>query len=163
MNTKNKTKKLEKELKRYKRLAMIDDLTQVYNHRKLYKDLARYLELQKRYKIRFTVALFDIDNFKEINDTYGHVKGDKVLKRVANILRGNIRVYEKVYRCSGGGDEFIIIFSHTKNIKPILKRIQRDLKKFNIQVSIGYKELQSDILKIIDRKMYAEKKRKKVG
>ena len=161
MKAKNKIRKLEKELKKYKKLSEQDDLTQVNNHRRLMKDLKRYLEIQKRHKIRFTIALFDIDDFKKYNDDFGHAKGDKILKKVANILRVNVRAYEKVYRCSGGGDEFIVIFSHTKNIKPMLKRIQRDLKKCNIQVSIGYANLSNNVLDIIDTKMYAEKNKKK--
>jgi len=163
MKAKDKIKKLEKEIRRYKRLSFLDDLTQVNNNRKLKQDLERYLELQKRHKIKFVVALFDIDNFKEINDKRGHLAGDKALKLVAKVLKNNIRKYEKVYRKSGGSDEFVIIFSHMTNVKPVLKRIRSELACRNLALSIGYTGLSEDVLERCDRKMYEEKRQKKLA
>ncbi len=160
MNTKDRIKKLEKEVRKYKQLSIHDPLTGLYNYRKLKQDLSRYLELQKRHKVNFVVALFDIDGFKLINDTYGHKKGDEALKLLAKVLKGNIRKYEKVYRYYQG-DEFILILSHTKNIKPVINRIRKELKRYNIKVSIGYDKLSKEVLDIIDKKMYTEKSKKK--
>lgn len=156
---KNKIVKLEKLVRKYKSISLIDDLTKTYNHRKLYQDIKRYLEIQKRHKINFTVLLLDIDNFKKYNDNYGHKVGDKILKKVVYILKKSIRKYEKIYR-NYNGDEFVVIFSHTNNITKAVKRIKKNLVKEDIEISIGKNKLCKNILEIIDRKMYEEKRRK---
>ncbi|RMD46315.1 MAG: GGDEF domain-containing protein [Aquificota bacterium] len=71
------------------------------------KLLEMEVERAKRYKKHFAVILFDIDNFKNINDTYGHQKGDEVLKKVAKIFKENLRKTDHFGRF--GGEEFIII------------------------------------------------------
>lgn len=153
-----KTRKdLLKEIKKYKSLSVHDILTGLYNRRKLEEDLARYLELKKRHNIHFLILMLDIDKFKRINDIKGHLAGDKVLKKVAKILKQCIRSGDKVYRLSG--DEFIIILSHCNKDK-ISPRIKELLKQEDIEISIGRNKLNKNILEIIDRKMYEEKRRK---
>ena len=153
--------KLEQELDRWKSLAMKDFLTGLWNERKLEEDLKRYTEIQKRSNIKFTVALLDIDNFKRINDTYGHEYGNKILKKVANILITSIRKYENVYRIGSGADEFVIILSHSNNPEKVINRIKKKLKRIKLSGSIGYDILRKNILTQIDRKMYNEKRKKK--
>ncbi len=150
--------KLEKELKKYKRLSLRDTLTELFNRRKLEKDLKRYLEIKKRYGIKFLVMMIDIDGFKRINDEKGHKAGNMVLKDVAKVLRRSVRKYEKVYRMSG--DEFVIIFSHTRKINVGVRRIRKNLAKIGIEVSIGMAKLSDNVLEEIDKKMYEEKRRK---
>ena len=149
--------KLKTELRKYRRLATHDVLTGLYNRRQLETDLPRYLNLQKRNKIHFLILMIDINKFKEINDSRGHKEGDKILVKTAKILKKNIRNIDKVYRLEG--DEFIIILSHCykSNIK---ERIKINLVKENIEVSIGENKLKKDILDIIDKKMFEEKRRK---
>lgn len=156
---KERIKYLEKELRKYKKFSYRDSLTGLYNRRKLEDDITRYLELKNRFKISFVVMLLDIDNFKKVNDILGHKAGDKLLKKMARILRKSIRKYEKVYRISG--DEFVIIFSYHRKTKTLEKRIKESLIKADIEASIGYNSLQEDILEIVDKKMYENKRRKK--
>ena len=153
-------KKLKKELRKYKTLSMIDDLTGIYNHRKLQKDIVRYLDIKKRYNINFTLMMLDIDKFKAINDNYGHKQGDKILKATAKVLKQSIRKYEKVYR-TYNGDEFVIIFSHTKNIDLAVKRIKKNLAKIKVEISIGYYPLCNKAIREAELKMYEDKEGKK--
>ena len=158
---KEKIKRLENKLKKYKKLSLKDFLTGLWNERKLKEDLKRYSEIQKRSKVKFTVALLDIDNFKKYNDENGHEYGDKILKKLADILQSSIRHYENVYRIGSGADEFVIILSHNNNHHSTIGRIRKKLNKENISCSIGYSNLNKNVLKVIDKKMYKKKKRKK--
>lgn len=160
MNLLKKYNKLKRKLKKYKILSLTDDLTGLWNRRKLEQDLKRYLEIKKRAKINFLVMMIDLDNFKSVNDQWGHKEGDKYLQYVAKTLKDNVRKYEKVYRLSG--DEFIIIFSHYE-ISPAMieKKMQRILGDNYILASIGYSKLNKKTMETIDRRMYAEKRRHK--
>src|SRR3989304_3437913 len=149
--TKRTIQDLLNENRRLRQLCDRDFLTGLFNRRKLIEDLERYSELNKRYKIKFSLLMLDIDKFKEINDTRGHKIGDKVLKEVAYILQKNIRKIDKCYRL--GGDEFIIIFSHHKT-EIFIRRIKELLKELNLSVSIGYCDISKHCLEIVDKLMY---------
>lgn len=101
-------KKIEEKNKELKRLALTDNLTNLYNRRKLEALIESEIEKSLVSKKYFCLSIIDIDFFKEINDKYGHQQGDNVLIEIANILRGDIGSTEFVGRF--GGEEFIIIF-----------------------------------------------------
>lgn len=151
---------LQKKLRYYKKISVLDELTGLYNRRKLTQDLPRYINLHMRYKIKFSFVMIDINKFKRINDTQGHKTGDKVLQTVAEYLKNKTRISDKVYRI--GGDEFIIVFYNRKKIKKVMNRIKKSLQDINISISYGYNDLikkhYTDILDIIDKKMYKQKK-----
>lgn len=84
-----------------------DDLTGLSNHRIITERLADEVERSRRERTPLSVILADIDHFKSINDTFGHVVGDRVLKEVASIFRQSVRTYDSVGRY--GGEEFLII------------------------------------------------------
>ena len=152
--------KLQLELKTYKKLALIDPLTELYNRRKLKRDIERYSHLKDRYKIDFLLVMIDVDGLKQKNDKEGHKSGDIMLKRVANTLKNNIRKFDKSYRI--GGDEFVLLLSHSKKEdKHILERIRAELSKHNIKISVGCSKLCEDVLEIADKRMYIEKNNKK--
>jgi diguanylate cyclase (GGDEF)-like protein len=157
-----KIQDLLKRIKRLKQLSLCDELTGLFNRRKLEEDLQRYIELHKRHNILFSIIMIDIDNFKNINDTRGHIIGDRVLKQVADILKNNIRKSDRAYRYAG--DEFIVIFSHYKSKIEIIRRIRQALQDINISISIGVCDLKDkysqEILQKIDKKMYEEKRHK---
>ncbi|MBN2041617.1 MAG: GGDEF domain-containing protein [Spirochaetes bacterium] len=88
-------------------LSVRDDLTGLFNRRKLDDDLRFALNKSKRYNKDFSVIIMDVDHFKSINDTYGHVEGDIVLCEIANIILNNIRDVDTCGRW--GGEEFLVI------------------------------------------------------
>jgi len=113
-----------------KRLAMTDELTQLYNRAGL---KAQYQEQQGRFKGRRgtdngdALLVIDLDHFKNVNDTYGHPVGDKVLKRVAQTLRSALREDDVVGRW--GGEEFLVILPNTNSetAQIVAERIRTDI------------------------------------
>lgn len=97
--------------KKLERLSSIDSLTEIYNARYFYDALNSEIVRSERYPTSFSIVLFDIDNFKLINDTYGHQAGDDVLHSLAGILRDTSRKSDIVARY--GGEEFVIILPNT--------------------------------------------------
>jgi diguanylate cyclase (GGDEF)-like protein len=91
-----------------KKLATHDDLTGVYSRREIYEVLEREKALSDRSNNPFSLCILDLDDFKKINDTYGHQAGDQVLKSFAESVKKDIRSADYVGRY--GGDEFFVIF-----------------------------------------------------
>jgi len=92
-------------------LSTIDPLTKVYNRLKFDEILQTEIERAKRYKTIFSLIMFDIDDFKKINDTFGHQIGDYVLKEIAKLVKKNIRATDFLARW--GGEEFMVLAPHT--------------------------------------------------
>lgn len=106
-----KVKKLEQELKEVKRESQEDFLTKLPNRRALDLFLAREEAEFKRHAKNYSVVMFDLDKFKDVNDTYGHEAGDAVLSAFAAILKKTCRTEDFVSRY--GGEEFLAVLSHT--------------------------------------------------
>lgn len=87
--------------------AMTDPLTGIYNRLKITKALETEIDRAQRYNSHLSVILLDVDKFKSINDTYGHLEGDAVLKKIADLLTDNIRTTDILGRW--GGEEFILL------------------------------------------------------
>ena len=100
----NRTQELEEETRR-------DAMTGVYNRAYLDQVLAREFEHSTRHRWPLSVAFADLDNFKGINDKYGHQAGDRILQATARILRGNTRETDLIARY--GGEEFVVILPAT--------------------------------------------------
>jgi len=127
--------------------SITDGLTDLYNHSYFHKRLRSEIERAKRYDRVFSLALIDLDDFKQYNDTYGHQAGDELLRDVAIIFKQSIRSFDvdTVYRY--GGDEFAIMLPETTSQKlaskgsgalSIAGRIQAKIKKeLPISISIG--------------------------
>jgi diguanylate cyclase (GGDEF)-like protein len=118
--------KLEKALSKAEKLAMYDYLTNIYNRRAFFKRTKEEIARIKRHGETLSIILTDIDKFKNINDTYGHDVGDKVLKHFAKVLKSGIRQYDVVARL--GGEEFIILLSNA-NIEEAFKRAEHIRKQ----------------------------------
>lgn len=120
---------LQESKHRYRKLSMIDDLTQLYNSRHFYTQLRKEIERSNRYEQPLSIMLLDLDKFKDFNDKYGHVEGDNVLSRLGKVIKRCLRDTDSAYRY--GGEEFTIMLPMTKKDEAILiaKRIQTELSK----------------------------------
>jgi diguanylate cyclase (GGDEF)-like protein len=103
--------KLEKILER----AVVDGLTGLYDHDTLLALLKKEIERARRHTETLSLLLFDLDDFKQVNDKYGHQKGDEVLARLADIIRETIRTMDIAGRY--GGEEFAVILPETDVIE----------------------------------------------
>lgn len=92
-------------------LSSTDELTGLHNRRGLYDFMTRALSLARRHEEKGVLAFLDLDNFKQINDTYGHNTGDLALKTFAETIKSNLRESDFVARV--GGDEFVFVLIHT--------------------------------------------------
>ncbi|MCU7939449.1 MAG: sensor domain-containing diguanylate cyclase [gamma proteobacterium symbiont of Bathyaustriella thionipta] len=105
-------KQMEKELEFR---AKHDCLTGLYNRVELEKECQEEITRARRYQHSFSIFMIDIDHFKPINDTYGHLSGDQVLKQFADFLKETVRTTDYVARY--GGEEFVVILPETSLIK----------------------------------------------
>ena len=109
-----------------KMLVNYDVLTHLLNRRSLKTYIQRYIEKADKQKENFCVVIFDLDNFKHINDTYGHEVGDEVLKTAAEVIQKSISLEDKVFRW--GGEEFLLILNTNKILaEKIANRIRVNL------------------------------------
>ncbi|MFO7882341.1 MAG: tetratricopeptide repeat-containing diguanylate cyclase [Kosmotogaceae bacterium] len=128
----------EKRLKRANKLlkekSVRDSLTWLFNHKYMNKKLKDELKRSKRYNEPFSIALFDLDDFKKINDVFGHQIGDRVLKIIAKTILSNIREVDMAFRY--GGEEFLLLFPNTKlsSAVRVCERIRKGLASTNYKV-----------------------------
>jgi diguanylate cyclase (GGDEF)-like protein len=151
------------------RIVIYDILTQVYNRALLDSILYKSAKYAKRHKLPISIIMLDIDNFKSINDTYGHLEGDSVLKTVASIIKSLIRESDYIFRY--GGEEFLILLPNTDINGAIVvgEKIRRNIENFNfgldrkVTISCGIKQMENfdnpylDI-KEADKYLYIAKK-----
>lgn len=139
---------------RLQKLASTDPLTGLANRRYFFQLALREFERIRRTGSHASLAMLDIDHFKELNDSLGHAAGDKALTLIAKLISGVIRPYDIVGRY--GGDEFIFLFPETSSemTHVILERLRAAVEKANISagkgypnitVSIGLTELRTDL------------------
>jgi diguanylate cyclase (GGDEF)-like protein len=163
-----------KEKEVYKELALIDELTRIYNRRYFEEILTREIDRAMRYPQKFSLLMTDIDDFKKYNDTYGHLAGDKILKEVAHILFYKSRKTDLAARF--GGEEFVVITPHTdKEGASILAVRMLDLvsnrdyilddsTETKVSISIGVATFpddannKEDLIKTSDKALYQAKK-----
>jgi two-component system, cell cycle response regulator len=142
--TQKDKERLEEEVRR---LSITDDLTGLYNYRQFYKTLESELARLKRQKTSLSLLMFDLDNFKRYNDRYGHLEGDKVLRKIGEIINRSIRSnVDSGYRY--GGDEFAVLLIGATNDQAltIAERIRSSIEQSGFQditVSIGLTEFQA--------------------
>ena len=138
-----------------------DELTQIGNRYALFD----YFEAES--KDDKTIALFDIDDFKNINDKYGHVTGDFILKRVAELASENLK---DSFVCRYGGEEFVVVFNNDnfdaviEELETFRKNIEKETFEFentkiNLTITIGLSQYKDDIslekwVELADEKMY---------
>lgn len=169
------------ELKKVENLIHVDDVTGLYNQRKLLKDIESAVERHKEMGEVFTVLFIDIDHFKNVNDDYGHIVGTQLLASMGDLLKKTLRESDLIYRY--GGDEFVMLIPDVNGEtgKSIGERVLSAIKDheftFNVPdcndnkpgalkltVSIGVANFPGDakdkeeILSMADKMMYEAKK-----
>lgn len=165
--------------KRVERLIFRDELTDVFNRRYLYQYLPQEISRSKSTNQNVWLFMIDVDEFKAINDKYGHLAGDEVLKTVANILGKCVRTEDTVIRYAG--DEFTIVLpgADISSVTAIAKRISETISKASIKsgvagqpdihvnLSIGIASFPDDaadgvrIIDLADKALYVSKKKGK--
>ena len=148
-----------------------DTLTKALNRDSIFQKLKLELHNLKKEKNNLSIAMLDIDDFKQINDKYGHPFGDKVLKNVVSCIKKNIRGMDYLGRY--GGEEFLILFNHSglKATKSVLERILRKIenikfkkKDVKVTVSAGLIDCSNETNKMnvlidkVDKRLYRAKK-----
>lgn len=132
-------------------MSMTDHLTNVKNVKAYKEEIEKLLGLYNRYQIPFSIMILDIDNFKMINDVYGHRIGDKVLIELCDLIQNNIRSSDTLFRV--GGEEFVILCQNitlTESLEvahKIRAAVEQTLSTINdktITISIGVTEVKSN-------------------
>lgn len=155
-------------------LIYTDDLTGLYNYRYLQMSIEQEVRRSERYGLEFSVAFIDLDNFKDINDTYGHMAGSSVLREVALLLHKSVREVDVLFRY--GCDEFtaMLVETDSRGAAIVADRIRRTIEEHTflsdagtparVTATVGYAtfpENASDkqgIIDLADRAMYDGKK-----
>lgn len=119
-----------------KKLSQIDWLTKVFNQRTILERLDEEVDRAKRYELELSCVILDLDNFKQINDSFGHLSGDRVLRSVGQCIKECLRKTDVVGRY--GGDEFLLILTETPAEQAIIP-IRRFFKLFESKSQIKSK------------------------
>ncbi len=117
-------------------MAAIDGLTGLFNHKVIFDKLTVEINRAKRYNNKLTVCMLDIDNFKMINDAYGHLIGDDVIMMVADKIKTNIRNTDIAGRY--GGEEYVVVFPETglQSAFFVANRIRKDVEEALLEQGI---------------------------
>jgi diguanylate cyclase (GGDEF)-like protein len=165
--------RLKEALEEEKRLARIDETTGIAN-RKSFLETARHeFEKSRRHRHPFTLVYMDVDDFKKVNDTYGHQAGDRLLRTIGRTMKTSLRGYDLVARI--GGDEFILLCPETgqDGAHEVIGRIQERLKaavnthgyavtfSFGVATFTAAPASLNDAVGLADTLMYSVKKRGK--
>lgn len=153
-----------------KDLSQTDALSGLYNRRYMNKRFEEEIMKHQRYGTAFSVLLLDIDYFKKINDTFGHDKGDLVIKKISSLIQKNIRNTDICARW--GGEEFLILASNSdlmgavklaNNLKDLIENSDFEINN-KVTVSIGVSSMnkhleEESLLKLVDNALYKAKEK----
>lgn len=131
------TKERIRMMEKLQQLAITDGLTRLYNSRSFYSQLELEIDRSNRYRHPLALLLLDIDHFKDYNDTYGHLEGDKVLVEFSRAIKSCLRANDSAYRY--GGEEFTVLLPETgaEEAKTVAQRIRASLEEMNFSPQPG--------------------------
>jgi diguanylate cyclase (GGDEF)-like protein len=158
-----------------RKLSITDGLTQLYNSRYFYAQLKGEIERCNRYGHKLSLLLLDIDKFKEYNDSYGHLEGDKILVRLGRIIKSCLRKMDTAYRY--GGEEFTIILpgTHGEEARTVAERLRSAVAvedftdgrntdlKITISIGVTQYRLEEKISRFVQRADQAMYRSKQAG
>lgn len=160
-----KIKELQSELEEK---ALLDNLTKAYNRNGFNDIFIKELKRADRYNEPLSIIMLDIDHFKKINDTYGHLRGDEVLKSLSAVIKQHMRSSD--YFVRWGGEEFIVLATETllEGAKTLAENLRAKVEEFNfeevgtITISLGVAQKQideseADFLNRVDEALYKAK------
>jgi diguanylate cyclase (GGDEF)-like protein len=154
-------------------LTITDDVTGLYNARHLYKTLEAEVYRSARFGYEFSVVFIDLDHFKHVNDTYGHLVGSKLLAEIGYMIKTHLRLIDYAFRY--GGDEFVILLPQTpkesaqvvaKRLRDVFRQckfLRDDSLNINVRASMGIASYPEDaksaheIIRQADEMMYTVK------
>lgn len=170
-NLRAEVERVNSRLAHMERLADQDTLVPIPNRRAFVREMSRVISYNDRYNAVSSLVYFDLNDFKEVNDKYGHAAGDATLLHVAKTLADNLRESDMLGRL--GGDEFGVILSHTDAAQALIKGrqlaqaimstpVEHDGAKLTITTSYGITTFQrgqsaQDAMEAADQAMYAQK------
>ncbi|PSW12634.1 GGDEF domain-containing protein [Photobacterium sanctipauli] len=159
------------EYRRVKNMALRDYLSGLGNRGCFEQDILHAIAISERRNVGLVLAMFDLDNFKQVNDRYGHPDGDKVIRHFGSLLKEAVRASDRCYRI--GGDEFAVILQPAtdKSAYHVAKRVEqliandRTLSALKIGCSYGFAQYQkgdtsSLLVDRADRSLYQHKRNK---
>jgi len=166
---------LTKKTQELYRMSITDELTKIYNRRGFFILLEKQMEIAKKNKEMMFLFIIDLNNFKKINDNYGHKEGDFVLIETANILKNTFRESDIIARM--GGDEYAVfsLGNNYQNAEGIVDRLKNNINLYNdrsnnpyeLSVSVGFaccdylnSRSIDEVIAEADKRMYEEKKKK---
>lgn len=128
---------LEEKNRELERLSISDGLTGLFNHRHIHGLLQEEYERAERTRAELTVAMFDLDRFKQVNDTHGHQAGDRVLQQMADILRRSARDIDRIGRY--GGEEFMVLLPGTdiEDGATFVERVRKEVAGYRFLIGGG--------------------------
>jgi len=128
---------LEEAFSHEQELSRTDVLTGVYNRRHLFETAEHEVEVSNRYQQPLSVIMFDLDQFKNVNDTFGHAVGDLMLQQVTQAASEELRSVDTIGRY--GGEEFVILLPMTKaeQAYPVAERIRTKVEKIRVSTQLG--------------------------
>ncbi|MCC2617912.1 GGDEF domain-containing protein [Aestuariibacter halophilus] len=164
--------KLHSENRQLQRLSNQDHLTGLLNRRALDRTLEQEIARSERFGHALSILMLDVDNFKHINDSLGHVQGDEVLKSIAHCLQQHVRDVDFVGRL--GGDEFIVILIETdkRHALQVAERMRQQVSKIpmvaglpTLTVSVGHAQFEGEsliaLIERADKALYQAKQKGK--
>lgn len=153
----------EQQIKDLYEMTITDSLTQIYNRKFLFEKLSEFSNGILNRGVPVSLIIFDIDHFKKVNDSCGHLEGDSVLRELADVVSSNIRSTDIFGRY--GGEEFMIISPNTeiKEIEHLAENIRKKVNQYtDVTISIGVSKIESNedvdfAIKRADDAMYRSK------
>ena len=172
----NLTRELAEQNRRLEKLAHIDGLTEVYNHRYFQSFLEKEISRADRNEKSVGLLMIDVDHFKAFNDAHGHLAGDFILKELCRLIHTNLREYDLLARY--GGEEFVVVLPETEeaDAETVAEKLRLCIEAhlfdgsegdYRITVSIGVAAIQpakdarkrNDLIDFADKAMYASKRK----